>query len=263
MPDAATQGATSRAAPWSRRALARALDTGLAVALSCVLVWPLAWGTVSEAASLAGVSGVSGATGLLEVLRLLTDGGGTTEAVLAQLRPAVLGTVALQAVVVWLYEAVMTTATGVTPGKAAMRLRVAPDRGATLGPVPPPPAHPLLDRTVRMGVRALVVVGPPALAVLALTALALAVPAAVDAAELAIALALAVALLALRGRGVHGHLSGTRVVSFSWQEAVDTARERVPLSRIDEALGRVNQTARAQPPGSRQRPGRVTPARRG
>ncbi|WP_194288699.1 RDD family protein [Ornithinicoccus halotolerans] len=244
MPDSGTRAGLDGAGLVPRRVLARALDAGLAVALSCVLVWPLAWGAISEAAGQAGVPGVSGVSGLVELLRiLLTDQDALAAAAASQLRPTVLGTVLLQAVVVWLYETVSTIVTGVTPGKAVMRLRVVPERTATVGPAPAPPAHPLLDRAVRMAVRALLVVAPPAVAVLALTSLALAVPGAVEAAELAIALMLAVALLALRGRGLHGHLSGTSVVPFSWQQATADARQRVTAQARER--GRSQEAGRA------------------
>lgn len=249
MPDSGTGAGEGGAGLLPRRVIARALDAGLAVALSCVLVWPLAWGAISEAASLAGVPGISGLSGLVELLRiLLTDQDALAAAVASQLRPTVLGTVMLQAVVVWLYEALSTILTGVTPGKAAMRLRVVPERTTpTIGPAPAPPAHPLLDRAIRMSVRALLVVAPPALAVLALTSLALSVPGAVDAAELAIALMLAVALLALRGKGVHGHLSGTRVVPFSWQQTKEGARQRVTAQARERARSRVTGEVAARP----------------
>lgn len=219
--------ASERPALRRRRTLARIIDGVLAVLLSFLVCWPLAWGTVTEALA---AGGFGSARDLIAEWDGSAPAGGDLEAVLSELRPVLVSTVLLQALVIWLYEALATALTGSTPGKALARLRVTVTDPAT----EPPRSHsaaytrrPWWDRALRMALRAALVVGPPAVAAGTTVAGAMGVPEATAIAEVAIALTLVSVMAWLAGAvGLHGALTGTEVVEFSWQQVQEAAQQR-------------------------------------
>lgn len=262
--------AGTRSSLWGRRLAARLVDTLLAVALSALVVWPGAWSAAGDALAAAGFSSVADFLGDWDA----GSAAGTAAAQAADaLQPVVLGAVLLQTLVIWLYETLATTLAGTTPGKAAQRLRVHVRHGdTTVGPGQQPHrSWPV--RLLRMGLRAALVLVPPALAVGMTFAGALGAAEAAAVAEVAIALSAVLGLFALVGdAGVHGLLTGTRVVPFGWEEARGRAQAlgadatRQGRAQLDQARrqgqARVEQVRRQDPQQLVQR-GRQALAQRG
>jgi hypothetical protein len=262
--------AGTRSSLWGRRLAARLVDTLLAVALSALVVWPGAWSAAGDALAAAGFSSVADFLGDWDA----GSAAGTAAAQAADaLQPVVLGAVLLQTLVIWLYETLATTLAGTTPGKAAQRLRVHVRHGdTTVGPGQQPHrSWPV--RLLRMGLRAALVLVPPALAVGMTFAAALGAAEAAAVAEVAIALSAVLGLFALVGdAGVHGLLTGTRVVPFGWEEARGRAQAlgadatRQGRAQLDQARrqgqARVEQVRRQDPQQLVQR-GRQALAQRG
>lgn len=262
--------AGTRSSLWGRRLAARLVDTLLAVALSALVVWPGAWSAAGDALAAAGFSSVADFLGDWDA----GSAAGTAAAQAADaLQPVVLGAVLLQTLVIWLYETLATTLAGTTPGKAAQRLRVHVRHGDTAVGPGQQPHRSWPVRLLRMGLRAALVLVPPALAVGMTFAGALGAAEAAAVAEVAIALSAVLGLFALVGdAGVHGLLTGTRVVPFGWEEArgraqalgADATRQgRAQLDRARrQGQARVEQVRRQDPQQLVQR-GRQALAQRG
>lgn len=243
---APASGTTERPSLRGRRLLARLVDGVLALVLSAVICWPLVWGSFTEALAVGGF----GSVGDLASDWLEGTPGGDVGRVVEEVRPVVLGTVLLQALVVWAYEALATTVTGSTPGKALARLRVVlTDRGNafTLGPTEVGATRSWWERPLRMGLRAAVVVGPPAVAAGTLVAGLAGIPGATELAEITIAVSIALLLLWVAfDSGAHGALTRTDTVSFSWQEARERAQAqaRSAAGAVQERGGSAMQRGR-------------------
>lgn len=247
--------AGTRPALWGRRFTARLIDALLAVALSAVVVWPSAWSAAGDA--LAG-AGFASARDFLAVWDADAAPGDAAAGAAEALQPVVLGAVLLQTLVIWLYETLATTVASTTPGKAFTRLRVQVHHGdATVGVPGTPGRRSWAVRLLRMGLRAALVVVPPALAVGMALAGGLGAAEAASVAEVAIAVSAAMGLLALVGdAGVHGLLTGTRVVGFSWGElrsqAERYASEEDYLERLRAAADQSPAAHRAREQGREQ-----------
>lgn len=246
---------------YRKRVAARLLDAALSFILSAVIAWPLASGAVSDA--LVG-------TGFATLGDLLTawDGAapleGAVGAAVTALQPVLLTTIGLQVLVMWFYETLFTALSGATPGKAAQRVQVrfVPPPGLT----PAEPSVGVVERVLRMALRAAVVVVPPVMSVAALVSGLLGVPGSGDLAEVVLAVT-TVSLLAwvAGGRGLHGMLTRTHVVPFTWagarqqveQRAMGTAAEH--LRRLQR--GQDARSAEAQLHRLQERAGRALPAR--
>lgn len=206
-----------RPALWGRRFVARLIDALLAVALSAVVVWPSAWSAAVDALTGAGFDS---ARDFLDAWDADAATGSAAGRAADALQPVVLGAVMLQTLVIWLYETLSTTVASATPGKAITRLRVQVHHGVE--PVPSAGTQPRRSwavRLLRMALRAALVVVPPALALGMTLAGGLGAAEAASVAEVAIAVSAVLGVLALTGSvGVHGLLTGTHVVSFSWAE---------------------------------------------
>lgn len=257
-----------------RRALARAVDGLLAGLISALVVWPFVWGAVTDALAVGGFGSAR------DVVVGWLDGAapaGDLSAVREELAPVVLSTVLLQVLVVWLYEALTTAVAGTTPGKALSRLRVvARPTGSdfTIGPTAARVRRPWWDRPLRMMLRAALAVGPPALAVGTLVAGALGVPGGTEIAEITLALTIVLVVVwVASGSGVHGSATGTDVVSFSWQEAKNTAQQRVEREgqaatesarrRINASTGTARQRLGSTTDTARERLGSTTDSTEG
>ena len=241
--------AGTRSSLWGRRLAARLVDTLLAVALSALVVWPGAWSAAGDALAAAGFSSVADFLGDWDA----GSAAGTAAAQAADaLQPVVLGAVLLQTLVIWLYETLATTIASTTPGKALQRLRIHVHHGDSTVPAPGQPPHrswPL--RLLRMGLRAALVMVPPALAVGMSLAGALGAAEAASVAEVAIALTAVLGLFALIGdAGVHGLLTGTRVASFRWE---DLRAEAQRLTSDEAHLQQLRAAADQSPAGRRAR----------
>jgi hypothetical protein len=238
-----------RPALWGRRFFARLIDALLAVALSAVVVWPSAWSAALDA--LAG-AGFEGARDFLDAWDADAAAGSAAGQAADALQPVVLGAVMLQTLVIWLYETLSTTVASTTPGKAFNRLRVQVHHG--LEPVPTvgdQPRRSWAVRLLRMGLRAALVVVPPALAVGMTLAGGLGAAEAAAVAEVAIAVSAVMGVLALVGSaGLHGLLTGTRVVGFSWAELRGQAER---CATEDDYLAKLRAAADQSPAARRAR----------
>lgn len=228
-----------------RRALARVIDFVLVFALSCLILLPFALSQVSDAL-LAG--GFDSFGDLLREWDFGEVAGGSVATALDHLRPVLLGTVYLQGLIFWAYDWLSHLLTGTTLGKAITKVRVTRHRGSEPTLVPgPKPLEPFLKRAARLGVRAALVVGPPTLAAASLLAATMALPGAADAAEVFIALSLVMVIAWLVGGvGLHGLVTGTRVVGFNWQELRAEAEQHIEYhtGHADEYLHKLQEAAR-------------------
>nr|WP_281496844.1 RDD family protein [Ornithinimicrobium sp. F0845] len=231
----------------TRRLIARAIDSAIAFALACVVVLPF---TVNQATDALLVGGFDSFSEFLTDWDPGTVPGGSVGAALEQLQPVVLSTIYLQALVIWAYEWVSLTVTSSSIGKMITRVRVTRHRNS----FEPTVSRELrsrgswLERLLRMGLRAGLVVGPPTLAAGMLLAAAFSVPGAVDLAELFIALTIVLLVVWLAGGvGLHGLATGTRVVGFEWQELKQGVEHQLEYhtGHADEYLHRLQEAARA------------------
>lgn len=210
-----------------RRLVARAIDSAIAFGLACLVVLPFTFHRGVDALALGGFETVSD---FLAEWEPGTLPGGSIGATLEHLQPVVLSTIYLQVLVIWAYDWLSLTLTGSSIGKMATRVRVTRQR-STVEPAIPPEFQTqpsLLVRPLRMGARAGLVVGAPALALGMLCAAAFAVPGAVDLAELFIALSIVLLIVWLAtGVGLHGLATGTRVVRFEWQDLRQEAEHQL------------------------------------
>lgn len=235
-----------------RRLTARVIDSAIAFALACVVVLPFTFSQASDALLLGGFDSFGD---LLDQWDLGTDPGGSIGAALERLQPVVLSTVYLQALVIWAYDWLSLTLTSSSIGKMVTRVRVTRHHHTVEPTIAPAVrAHrSILERALRMGLRAGLVVGAPALAVGMLLAAAFAVPGAVDLAELFIALSIVLLIVWLTGGvGLHGLATGTRVVGFEWQELRQEAEHQFEYHRgnADDYLHKLQEAART--PGSQR-----------
>lgn len=229
-----------------RRVLARAIDSAIAMALACLVVLPFTLGQVGDALLLGGFDS------LRDFLTGWTPGtvaGGAFGATVEALQPVVLSTVYLQGLVIWAYDWLSHSLTGSSIGKGLARVRVTRHRAVGEQPVAPDGrAHrSWLKHVLRMGLRSGLVIGPPVLAAGMLLAAALAVPGAVDLAELFIALSLVLFIGWLAGGvGLHGLVTGTRVVGFEWQELRQAAGEQIEFhtGHADDYLHSLQEASR-------------------
>lgn len=228
-----------------RRIIARLIDAAVAFALACLLVLPFTIGQASEAVALAGFDSVAD---LLAEWDLGTAATGSVAVALDHLEPVLLGTIYLQALVIWAYDWLSHTATGSTLGKALVRVRV---RRHHSGPEPLGTAGVRIrrswgERALRMALRAAIVVVPPTLAVGTLVAAAFTVPGAGELAELFIALSVVLFITWLAGGvGLHGLATGTRVVGFEWRELTQEAARQIEYhtGHADEYLRTLQEAA--------------------
>lgn len=229
-----------------RRLIARAIDSAISFGLACLIVLPF---TASQATDALVRGGFDSFRDLLTEWDLGTAAGGSVGAALEQLQPVVLSTVYFLALVIWAYDWLSHTMTGSSIGKAIVRVRVTRHRGFDQ-----PIAQDLrasrswLERALLLGLRSGLVVGPPTLAVGMLLAAAFAVPGAVDAAELFIALSVVLLIAwSVGGVGLHGLVTGTRVVGFNWQELKRQAEQQVEYhtGHADDYLHKLQESAKA------------------
>lgn len=235
-----------------RRFIARAIDGAIAFGLACLLVLPF---TLSQASDALVLGGFDSFRDFLTEWEPGSVPGGSMGAALEQLQPVVLSTISLQALVIWAYDWLSLTLTGSSIGKMITRVRVTRHRSSFEPTIAPDfrVRRSLLGRAVRIGLRAGLVVGPPALAAGTLLAAAFAVPGAVDLAELFIALSVVLFIVWLAGGvGLHGLASGTRAVGFEWQELAQEAEHQFDYHRgnADEYLHKLQEASRT-PGGQR------------
>lgn len=235
-----------------RRIIARAIDFVIAFGLACLIVLPF---TFSQAADALLLGGFDSFRDLLTEWDLGTVAGGSLGVALEQLQPVVLSTIYLQGLVIVAYEWIGHTLTGSSIGKGIVRVRVTRHRSS----VEPTTAARLwarrswVERTARMGLRAALVVGPPTLAVGTLLAAAFAVPGAVDVAEVCVALSIVLLIAWLVGGvGLHGLVTGTRVVGFGWQELKQGAEQQIGFhsGHADDYRQKLQEAARG--PGAQR-----------
>lgn len=230
-----------------RRLLARAIDSVIAFGLACIIVLPFTFNQAADALLLGGFESFGD---LLTEWDLGTVAGGSIGAALEQLQPVLLSTIYLQALVVWTYDWLSHTLTGSSIGKAITRVRVTRPRDHLEPTSIAPDLQPRrswVERPLRMAVRAGLVVAPPTLAAGMVLAAAFAVPGAVDLAELFIALSIVLLIVWLAGGvGLHGLLTGTRVVGFEWQELKQVAEHQIDYhtGHADEYLQKLQDAAR-------------------
>nr|WP_306238630.1 MULTISPECIES: RDD family protein [unclassified Ornithinimicrobium] len=233
-----------------RRIIARAMDSVIAFGLACLIVLPFTFQQATDALVLGGFDSFR------DFLAEWEPGvlpGGSIGATLEQLQPVVLSTIYLQVLVIWAYDWLSLTLTGSSIGKAVTRVRVTRHNSSSAPTIAPElqASRSLLERPLRMGLRAGLVVGAPALAVGMLCAAAFAVPGAVDLAELFIALSIVLLIVWLTGGvGLHGLATGTRVVGFEWQELRQEAEHHLDSHRgsADAYLHRLQEASRAAEP---------------
>ena len=229
-----------------RRVVARTIDSAIAVALACLIVLPF---TLNQATDALLLGGFDSFRELLAQWDPGTVAGGSVGDAVEQLQPVVLSTIYLQAFVIWAYDWLSLTLTGTSIGKVVTRLRVTRRPGSVEPTITPdaPARWSLLERALRMALRAGLVVGAPALAAGMLLAAAFAVPGAVDLAELFIALSVVLLIVWLAGGvGLHGLASGTRVVGFEWQELRQEAEHQLDSYRghADDYLRQLQEASR-------------------
>lgn len=222
---------------YAKRISARILDSIVTGIIALALSWWLVSGPLGQALTSNGFSDYAQFIQDFDWRHPLNGAAGL---VLNEVQPVLVTAIALQLAVAWVYEAGFTILTGATPGKAAQRLRVVLDEPLAAGPGTPRPG--LLARTIRLGVRALLVVGPPVAAVATTAAAALGVPGAGRLSEITIAATvLFLALWLAGGRGVHGMVSGSTVLPFSWAQA-RLAAERGAAGYVDAHRDQIAQT---------------------
>ncbi|WP_109474272.1 RDD family protein [Ornithinimicrobium cavernae] len=239
-----------------RRLIARAIDSVIAFGLACLIVLPFTFSQAADALLLAGFDSFND---FLTEWDPGTAAGGSVGAAVEQLQPVVLSTVYLQGLVIWAYDWLTHTLTGSSIGKAFTRVRVTRNHSSAEPTLAPDlrAGRSWVDRPLRMALRAGLVVGPPTLAAGMLLAAALAVPGAVDLAEMFIALTVVLLIAWLAGGvGLHGLVTGTRVVGFEWQELRQEAEHQIVYhtGNADEYLHKLQQAART--PGA-QRAARI------
>lgn len=235
-----------------RRLTARAIDSVIAVALACLIVLPFTLSQVTDALLLGGFDSLRD---FLTEWDPGTVAGCSVGAAVEALQPVVLSTVYLQALVIWAYDWVGHALTGASIGKGIARVRVTRHRDRTQPTISPdvPGRGPWPTHVLRMGLRSGLVVVPATLAAGMSLAAAFAVPGAVDLAELFIALSVVMLIAwAAGGVGLHGLVTGTRVVGFEWQELKQVAEQQIEFhtGHADDYLHRLQEAART--PGAQQ-----------
>ncbi len=227
---------------YAARLAARVVDGVVTAILAILVSWAVLSGPVGQALS---SNGFTDYADFLSQWDWRDPLGGVGGLVVAEIRPMLVTAVFLQVLVAWVYETGFTTLSGSTPGKASRRLRVVIDEPVVLGPVHH--RHGLVNRAVRMGARAALVVVPPSAAVGLSLASASACRTPGDMAEMAIAVTLLFFVLWLSGgRGVHGLVSGTTVGSFNWAQLRGEAErraEQVATQRAPSLLRDVERVA--------------------
>lgn len=241
------RGATQTYPPLrTRRLIARAIDSAIAFGLACLTVLPF---TLNQASDALLAGGFDSFREFLTEWDPGTAPGGAIGSALEHLQPVVLGTIYLQALVIWAYESVSLTLTGSSIGKLITRVRVT--RHSNFEPTVSPnlrAPRPWFQRLLQLGLRAGLVVGPPALAAGMLLAAAFAVPGAVDLAEMFIALSIVLFIVWLAGGvGLHELATGTRVVGFGWQEVRSEVEHQFQYhtGHADQYLQKLQQAARS------------------
>lgn len=230
-----------------RRILARTIDTVIAFVVSCVVVLPFTIGQMIDAVALGGFDSGWDFIGEWDPGAVAV---GSVGRVVEQLQPVVLTTVYLQGLVMWGYDWLAHTLTGSTVGKAIARVRVIRHRGSEPTLVPGQKSRePFAKRAGRMALRSALVVGPVTLAIASLLAAMFAVDGASEAAEVFIALCLVLLITwFVGGVGLHGLVTGTRVVDFNWQELRQEAEQQFEhhSGHADDYLRKLQASSRVQ-----------------
>ncbi len=229
-----------------RRMIARAIDSAIAFVLACLIVLPF---TVNQAADALLLGGFDSFRDFFAEWDAGTAAGGSVGAAVERLQPVALSTTYLLGLVIWAYDWLSHTLTGSSIGKAITRVRVTRHHGGLEPTIAPElrARRSWIERPLRMGLRAALVVGPPTLAAGMVVAAALAVPGAVDLAELFIALSVVLLIAWLAGGvGLHGLVTGTRVVGFEWQELKQEAEHQIEYhtGHADDYLHKLQEAAR-------------------